>query len=80
MTGSKQLAAVLMFHEGKGRPREVDHVRVTPVDDRHDHRIKVETLFGSGCTRIAWAIPDRGSGAGPEPNQLLKSLGQQNAG
>ena len=40
----EHLAAVLVLM--KQRPAAgIDHVRVTPMGDRHDHRIKVEPLL-----------------------------------
>ena len=42
--GVEQFAAVLMFMK-QGPAAGIDHMGVTPMDDGHDHRIKVEAFL-----------------------------------
>ena len=58
----------------------VDHMHVAPVDDGHDHRIKVEAFLGQDVLVSLGRFLIGDPAQDPEPNQLLKPLGQQMPG
>ena len=75
----EHLAAVLVLMK-QGPAAGIDHVRVTPMDDRHDYRIKVETLLRQDVLVSLRRFLIRDPAQHAEPNQLFEPLGEQMPG